>query len=191
MLLRLWSLVLATIVVGGCGTPSIHPLYSKDKEATDDAIVGTWRSTDKDDKTRFEVSRAGDAYRLVTRTDDKDAEPVEFEVHLLQLGKYRFADFAAPGGDRKKQDEKWGPLFVPTHLFARYALDGDRLKVWCPNRQRLAAAVKDKKVQLAATTPKNNLLLITAETAELQKFMQEHAEDSGLYDMVQLERVKP
>ena len=189
MLTRFVWLVLAAITLGGCGTPSVHALYSKDKEATDAAAVGVWRS--KDDKTRFEVVREGDAYRLVVRKDEKDGEPIEFEVHLVQLGKHRFADFTAPGQDRKKQDEKWGPLFVPTHLFARYSVDGDRLRVWCPNRQRIAAAIKDRKLQLATTRVSDDVLLITAETADLQKVMEEHAEDASLFDLVELERIKP
>src|SRR5215831_18616698 len=95
----LWSVVLvAAAVLTGCGTPSVHAIYSKDKEITEPALVGAWKAADASDKTTYEVKRDGDAYRLaVTVTGDQGAKPerYEFEVHLVQLGSFKFADFAA------------------------------------------------------------------------------------------------
>src|SRR5262245_9774434 len=108
--------LLAAALLTGCGTPSVHPVYSKDKEATDAALVGAWKPTDGSDKTIYTVSREGGAYRLVATAEGDKPERYEFEVRLVQLGTFRFADVAASESDRKKLDEQWGTFFLPTHM---------------------------------------------------------------------------
>src|SRR5437870_3291555 len=102
---HLWSLALvAAAAISGCATPSIHPLYSKDKEVAEPGIVGAWKPSDKNDKTIYTVSRDGPAYRMVVKDGD-GSEPKVCDVRLVQLGKFRFADFSPTEKGAKGVDE--------------------------------------------------------------------------------------
>ena len=187
----LLSLVLvAATAITGCATPSIHPIYSTDKEATEPGIVGVWKPADENDKTIYTVSREGAAYRMVVKDGDQDKSRVS-DVHLVALGQFRFADFAAPENARSKVDDEWSALFIPTHLFLRYQLNGDSLKIWALDRDWLREAVKTKKVQLACTSASDGDVIITAETPEIQAFLEANAADPNAFKPAELRRSKP
>jgi hypothetical protein len=188
---KLWILVVtAAAMLTGCGTPSLHPLHSEDKELFDSAIVGTWK--DGDDAPTYTVTRVGDRYRLLVK-NNKTKEPREWEmdVRLVQLGAGRFADFCAVENERRDHEERWGPLFVPTYMFAKYTVEGETLTLWMLNKGWLEKAIADKRVGLPTSRLSQNEVLITAETAQLQAFAQKHADDPAAFsDKTQLRRVK-
>ncbi len=179
------------ITLGACATPSVHPIYTADdKPVIEPGLVGTWNTAD--DKATYTVSRAGDGYRLVIKDNEpKDARQWEFAVRLVMLGDTSFADFAAPEKESAAIGEKWGPLFVPTHMFAAWALDKDALTVRMLKKDWFKQGVAEKKFTLAHTRVDDEFL-ITAETRDLQAFLKEHAKDEKAFgDVVKLERVKP
>jgi hypothetical protein len=184
--------MLIAVALGGCSTPSVHTIYSKDKEVAEPALVGTWRGTDAGDKPTYAVSRAGDGYLLhVKNNEPQNPEEWDFDVQLVQLGAGRFADVAATEAERGKHDDHWGPFFLPTHLIARYTVEGDSLTVWMLNAEALKSALDDHSVTLAHTWPSKDTLLLTAETPDLQKFLGAHVKDEGLFNKAVLQRVKP
>ena len=189
-----WSLTLASAAVFcSCGTPSIHPLASDDTKATDPALVGTWAKPDADrDEAVYTIARAGENYALsVEDRDPKKPEKWDFEVRLVQLGKDRFVDVQPPEADRDKIDEKWSSLFIPAHLFARYEIEGDTLKVWILDKEWLRKSLASGAIKLPHTGIDHDWVLITASTPELQAFFREHARDADAFDLTELKRVKP
>ncbi len=192
MIKRFLAALMAAVLAGGCATPSVHTIYTKDKEVADPALVGTWKGADSTDKSTYAVSRSADAYRLhVMNNDAQHPEEWDLEVRLVQLGSARFADIAPTDDEKGKHDDHWGPLFLPTHLLARYAVEGDSLTVWVLNADALKAAMDERKVTLSHTSPSKETLLLTAETPDLQKFLEAHGKDEGLFNKASLQRVKP
>jgi hypothetical protein len=171
---------LAAVVLAGCETPSIKPLASDDKRITDAALVGTWQS---DDGGTYTVRAEGDHYFVVVEDHDK----WNLEVRPIQLGKYRFADIQVAEKERRAVEERWGPFFVPTHWFFRYSVDAGAgsLKVWALSGDWLGKqAVRPGYISL-------DYDLITADTRDLQAFLESHAEDPDAFQMEELKRVKP
>lgn len=188
------ALLGVALAVMGCGTPSVHPIYSKDyPPVTEPGLVGTWKQSDAD--TTYTVTRAGEGYRLLARDKKEGAGEVKewaFTVRLVKIGDRAYADFYAEQKEREALDEKWGPLFVPTHLFAQWTLVGDALAVRFIDRDWLEKAMASKSVTLASTRLNKDTILITAETAELQAFLKKYGGDTSAFaDQVRLERVKP
>ena len=185
--------VLAATLVSGCGTPSVHPLATQSTQTTDPALVGTWAKPGAaKDEAVYIVAKSGDHYSLVV--DDRDPskpEKWEFELRVVQLGKYKFVDVQPTEADRKQLEDKWSSLVVPTHLFGRYAIEGDALKFWILNEDWLEKSLSGDKVRLAHTQIEHGWVLITAETPELQAFLKEHAEDVGAFELNEFTRVKP
>lgn len=174
------SVLLAVAAFAGCDTPPVHPVFTDEQEVIDDAIVGVWKPAEGKGKVRYAVTREGERYRAqVTNEDiDKQKSPM-LDVRLGQLGKLRFAHLMAEKEASRAIHEQWALLFVPTHMFGRYEVNGDSAKVWLLDRGWLQKAVQEKKVVLASTSISDMTLPITAQTADLQAFLQAHVDDPG------------
>jgi hypothetical protein len=181
-------LLAAAALLAGCATPSLHPIYSPDKEIQDPGLVGVWRDADGTDKTTYTVTREGSQYQLVI-AGEKDR--TDCAVHLVQLGKYRFVDLAAADKERDQINDRWGELFLPTHMFLRYEVEGDGLKVWHLDRDWLKKGLDAKSPAVACTTLNDQTILITASTPELQAFLEKYAADSAAFKFSELKRTKP
>jgi hypothetical protein len=181
----------ALLTIGGCGTPSIHPVWSKDKDIAEPTLVGVWRAGEE--KTTYTVARDGDAYRMTARDNDqKNPEEWALEMRLVKLGDARFADLTTPDSERSKVGDHWGAFFIPTHMFVKYAVEGDNLRVWVLGREWLERSAAGNKAPLPFTPLGMDLLLITAETPALQAFLQAHASDAAAFgEPIELKRVKP
>lgn len=186
------GLVLAAVFAAlGCTTPSVHPVYTDDSLVTDAGVVGTWKTGD--DKATYEVTRAGDGYHLLVKSNDPtEPKQWEFSVKLTQIGPHRFADVTVVSTERDAHEDRWGPLFIPTHLFCRYTLEGDALDIWMLNLKWFRTATADGTASLGSTFLNKQTTLITAETPDLRAFLEKFGGDGAAFaDHSRLERVKP
>ena len=181
----------AAVVFVGCTTPSVHPVYTADTLATDPAVVGTWKQADSGET--YTVTRAGEGYHLLVKDNDKSKpREWEFAVRLTQIGAHRFADVAAAEKARDAHEEQWGPLFVPTHMFCRYAVAGDTLDIRMLNREWLRKAIANGSATVSTTPLDKETNLLTSETPQLRAFLEKHAgDDAAFSDRTVLTRVKP
>lgn len=187
-----WAAVVLAGAMAGCSTPSVHPIYSEnDTPLAAPGLVGTWK--DKNGAPTYTLTSAGENYHLLVKSNDaRSPERWEFAVRLVKIDEANFADFSAVEEERKTHDDHWGSLFVPTHMFARWLLEGDSVTVWLPKREWLEKALAEKTVTLGHTRLGGSTILITAETAELRAFLKKYGTDAGAFaDQVKLERVKP
>ncbi|MEX2219204.1 MAG: hypothetical protein WD749_10655 [Phycisphaerales bacterium] len=186
-------LLFAVAALGGCMTPSVHPIATADREVSDERIVGAWLQ--EDGKITYTVTKADEGYRLhVGKKAEKPGEkPVDaaLDMRLVQLGAHRFIDVSAPGAERHGMGEKHGTFFIPTHMFARVEVVPDGVTVWWMKAAFLRQAMTDKSI---AATPlddkEHGPVLITAETEKLQAFLRTHAENDEAWEKVTLTRVK-
>jgi hypothetical protein len=75
------------VLLVGCYTLSIDPLYFEEDLVFDPSLVGIWGDTESaDGGTWTFLSRGGKSYQLVT-TEDDESDGV-FEAHLLRAQRH-------------------------------------------------------------------------------------------------------
>ncbi len=174
---RCIALFAAVLSCAGCWVRSVHPLHSPDSLATDDRILGTWVAPDE--KTSFTqptdtflVRRSGRlAYALVYVTN---GAPASFEVHLTRLADALFADVVP-----RPPDEAHGPWrlhLLPLHSFVRLSPTQDTMEVVPLDHEWLGVQLAGPRPALAFTRL-DDLLLLTAPTADLRRFIVARADD--------------
>jgi hypothetical protein len=186
------ALLAAAAVLAGCETPSLRPLASEDKRITDAALVGTWQNEDD----VYTISVEDDHYRVVVADRDQPVQTWNLQMRPVQLGKHRFADLQAAEKELRAIDELWGPFFVPTHVFVRYTVDvgAGSLKFWTLKGDWLSkqsGRPSYTSFDYAPIDPADHRFLLTADTRDLQAFLELHADDPNAFEMEELKRVKP
>ena len=156
----------STVLMTGCLTLSVYPLYTAKDLVTDIPLEGKW--TDPTAKEIWEFSKGGDTY-VATSPTDSHPEPVT--LHVVRLGDQRFLDLTA---------NETPSLAVEGHLFGKVWVKGDELRI-----QLMSSTWLEKKAReagLAFLELPNKDLLLTAPTADLQKLVLRYADDPAAYD---------
>ncbi len=160
-------LVLAcTLLMTGCVTLSVYPLYTPKDLVGDLALEGKW--TDPDGKEIWDFRKAGDMW-LVTELTRKDGEVIE--LRLVKLGERTFLDVTANNAPS---------LAVAGHIFGKIRLNGNELEIQLMGASWLEKAAREAGLPQVALPDKD--VLVTAPTADLQKFVLAHADDPEAFE---------
>jgi hypothetical protein len=178
------AVLCATILLSSCLTSSVSPLYDAQTIFFEPALVGVWVEQAKDKPTTITFTKSKtpeDSYNA-TYVDSENTPPTMmfFNVHLVKLGGKIFLDALMTGSSPPSKDEDSASTKKPSHLIARISVDGDKFYM---------AMIDDSKLQEGFTSGKYSLLheidgsdaVLTASTAELQKFVADHADDDQLF----------
>ncbi len=178
---RLGALIIAATVIVGCVVNSIHPFYTATDLTFDPALLGTWGaaadSDPKDPETwRFE-KLADQTYKLTIR---RTGETNGFDTHLFTLGQERFLD-SLP---RQRM-----AYHTPQHFLLRVKRVTPTLELqlldygWLRKLvEQNPSAIRHILVpQEAGAGHEGGELTLTAETAELQKFIRKHLHDTNAW----------
>ncbi|MFG0330557.1 MAG: hypothetical protein ACF8PN_11735 [Phycisphaerales bacterium] len=173
-----------------CGTPSVNPLYlESDELVQDDALIGVWRASG--DTATYEVrgTPETDHYEVVIRTGADEDEPEEWtlEMRLIDLPSGRWADFQPADDEREAIRDRWGPMFVSTHLFARIELEDESLKLWMLRPSWMREALNDDEDPLR-TVELDDAILIVDTTERLRSYLDRIAKDEDAFDAMTLRR---
>ena len=171
--------LLLLALLAGCVVKSVYPFYTAKDEVFDPILVGTWSETSADvganDFWRF--ARLNEqAYGLTTVENDKSNC---YETHRFRLKQHFFLDLCATN---RFEDH------LPLHNLVKIAKTGSDLQVEALNFEWLAKLLeKNPKALrhiLVPNEPGNtndNQLVLTANTAELQKFVLQHINDTNAF----------
>ncbi|MBI1374468.1 MAG: hypothetical protein GC159_17260 [Phycisphaera sp.] len=177
---RTLTIVALSITLGllsGC-IPSLHTIYSKDVAAYDENLIGVWAEKPGAKETwRFDKVRFFKRYSLTYA----DKEGVgEFDARLVKLGDTLFLDLYPDKVEHKDRPDIYNAHLLGVHTIMRVILDGQELELLTLDRKWLKKHLAD-----APTSLKHELIdgdddkiLITASTAELQKFYQDQADNT-------------
>lgn len=104
-----WPLLFAAaLLLSGCPYGSDFPLGSPADAVTDDALLGTWKSTVEDDEElTVTIRAAGDRQLLIT------AESESVPAFVTEMGGQRFLNI-------REQE---------SYFFAQYRIEADRLRL--------------------------------------------------------------
>lgn len=152
---------------------SVHPLFQDDELQFRSELVGTWQV---DDETIWKFKPDGDQYEVI-HIDKEDT--TYLEGRLGQLGDHYYMDFFI-GDDLELSDMEIFHLF-PTHTFAKITFGGDEVIMEWFTSQWLEDLIKDKRIRIKHELA-NDSVLLTASTAELQKFIQKYSDEPKAFD---------
>lgn len=175
----IWSgLSLALVLLAGCVVTSIYPYYQQKDLIFDPALVGVWSDPAKtnDTKETWTFEKAGaQSYTWTVRDEHKTNI---FTTHLFRLGDVKFLD-ALP---RERHD-----YATPAHVLLRVGQIEPQLELRVLSYDWLAKLVAAKpKAIRHIVVPKDagaddGLITLTADTAELQKFIRKHLHNTNAW----------
>ena len=175
-------------LIAGC-VPSWNALFT-DKDLTFDAkLVGTFNG---DDNEVWEFAKDGDKKYRLTYTD-KDGKAT-FEAHLLKIQDRRFLDVQLDekGYEGLKLDALTKITMVPAHIFFRVDEIGGEIKMAAPNPDWLGKHLEKNPKAIGHLKKEGGLLLLPAETKDLQAFVIKHVAGEALFgDPFTLKRKSP
>lgn len=167
------TLGLAGALLTGCVTLSVYPFYTAKDLTFDPALLGVWTETDKtdSDQDNWTFEKINDtAYRLTVKDDD---EKTEFDARLFKLKDQLFLDC---------QPNDNPDFSTPGHVLLRVDRIQPSLRLrpldyeWVEDLiEKKPKAIRHAVVMTAR--PKGDEakeVLLTADTAELQKFVRQH-----------------
>ncbi|MBC8481239.1 MAG: hypothetical protein H8D47_01055 [Planctomycetes bacterium] len=173
-------LYLLLIVVGGC-VPSLHPLYTEKDIIFEEKLLGTWKSDDPDWVWEFEKGDEENSYDLfITEEPGEEQKKDKLIVHLVRLDDMLFLDFY-PEGTLGEKGDIWLMHLVPAHTFMKVEQIDSIFKARFMNPDEIANMLEDKPDLIRHEVIKDDKIVLTASTLELQNFIKEHAEDEDFF----------
>jgi hypothetical protein len=170
----------------GCFVLSVHPLYFEKDLVFESDLVGTWgpKEHEKDLSELWIFKRSGEkSYQLIVRV--KDEGEGLFEAHLLKLGKHLFLDLYPE--EPETGSEFYNMHVIPAHSFIRVSLEGHVLRLGFFDLEWLKKNIEENKVSIKHER-RDDLIVLTASTKELQEFVQEHVEEAFIFEEEGLHR---
>lgn len=173
--------------LSGCLVTSFHPLFNVNQLILVPQLEGTWHEKDG---TTWQFIRSGkDNYYnlLITEkqaTDssvnhsDSQTASAAFETRFGKIGNMLFMDFYPKAGDEgygKSLNENYEMLLIPVHHFFLVDLGGDSLSFSGMNYEWFKDKIDHKKIKIKHEFHENSILMLTAGTRDLQKFLKQYA----------------
>ncbi len=176
------TLIAATaLLLGGCWTLSINPLYTEADLVYDPGLEGIWGDPEDPENETWEFKKSGEkSYRLIVREDEQHLliDPAKdglFEVHMLKLGDYTFLDLYP------EEPEGVNALYtshvIPAHSFTRMSLEGHVLTLTYFDSDWLKELADAGTLSLRHEQ-REGLVVLTAPTEEVQQFVLEHIDEA-------------
>jgi hypothetical protein len=170
---------LLLVFLTGCMVTSVYPFYTPKDVEFDPALLGVWRdsaNTNTDQETWTFHQADARAYKLIIADTDKTTE---YQAHLFQLKGRRFLD-ACPV-DRPDD-------FVPPHYLLKVMHREAQLELAPLSYQWLEELLKEKPkavrhlvVETRSGDSSSQRLVLTAGTAELQRFILRNADNQAAF----------
>lgn len=175
---KVLAIALAAAVLAGC-IPTLHPIYSKKDLVFEQALVGRWQlSESKDSQLSMRFSKVSQkTYRLI-HTDRNGNEGL-FDAHLARIDGTLFLDLC-PRQPKVTDNLVYNGYLLRTHLFMVVDQLEPELRVrsfepgWVEKHLR-------QHPDALAHTKVDGKIVMTASTAELQKFALRHLKTEGAY----------
>ncbi|MGA2845589.1 MAG: hypothetical protein ABSF68_09225 [Candidatus Acidiferrales bacterium] len=176
--------IVLTAFLGGCATYSVHPFYKPDESTLEPGLVGTWTV----DKAKITI-QANEEGTYEVRVADSDSNgDYRYKMRLIRVGGDLFADavFDEEYVNDKKIDFPYG--IAAFHFLYKVLLNGDTLRISLVNHDWLVTQIEAKKISIAHEymdenlAPRDSSILLTASSANLQKFIQQLADTPDAFE---------
>jgi len=175
------------VLLAGC-VSSLHPLYTEKDLVFDKALTGTWQGTTEGSEGETWVFKQA-KNKVYDLTITCDGEPAEFEARLVRLGGATFMDTYPRNLGKKLKNDYLQTHVIPSHNFARVKVREDVLLVEMLSPAWLDELL-DKNDDAIAHDFVDDETVLTASTADLQKFFRKYADSDDPFERVEFRRKK-
>lgn len=184
--IKLAAILTIALFCVGCWVLSFHPLYTDKDIVFEPGLLGTWTDPDDPEDGSWTFMKSGDkAFQLTVQEEGK---PVGiFDVHLLRRGKVMFIDFFPE--EPENVNEFYSGHAIPAHSFGRFSLEGNVLRIAFLDIDWLEDGISEGRLQIRHER-RDDMIVLTASTEELQAFVQEHLEEAFKWDEVEVQLQK-
>jgi hypothetical protein len=166
------------VLLVGCPSRSLHPLFSEKDLVFNPSLIGTW--VEKDASCTFE-KYTDNSYKVTyieLKSDDQKGsgrrvDTAKYIAHLGKIGKHFFLDsyLAEKEGDHH---------LLPTHLFWRISLQGETLHLAALESDWLKKMIDTRRLKISHVIRDSDVVL-TATTADLQRLFLRHSGDDEAF----------
>lgn len=189
-----FSMLLITLLLSGCLVKSLHPFYTDQDVIFKKELTGTWTDADSavwiieqhmQSTGLLSGNKPGKAYDI-TFTDQKGS--AKFLAHLFQLNGELYLDFSPD--EVSCGNDLAGFHMVGTHSLAKVGLAGGKITIQWYNEEWLADLFNKNRIRISheripydpdINDPSSKQIILTASTAELQKFIFKYGSDPNAF----------
>jgi len=174
----------------GCVIWSFYPLYTEKDLFENEILTGTW--TDGDSlQWKFEHPERGNPKSIDKKSyhlhlTDYDKKETNYDVNIIQLDGIYFLDFYVTdidGANSSDSDAKlnyWNLHVIPVHTFAKLTIVNNTLQINWFDGEWLQKQIEGKKIKIQHEKSEE-ILLLTAKTADLQKLVVKYANTEAAF----------
>jgi hypothetical protein len=169
---------LIAVLIAGCVPSSWNALFTEKDLVFDAKLVGTWNG---DEGEVWTFAREGEKQYKLTYSDKEGK--ATFDANLVKLQDRQFLDVQLDqaGYDGLKMNALTKITILPAHVFFRVDEIGDALKLAAPDPDWLGKHLEKNPKAVAHLRKEEGLLLLTADTKDLQAFVLKHAAGKALF----------
>ena len=178
----------------GCLVISIHPFYTENDVIYKPELTGKWMDHDSaawiiaqhlQFSGLFKPDKLVNAYEI--KIIDNKGTSI-FIAHLFHLGKEMYLDFYPKNNEEGSDLEHYH--FVPSHSLARVEFKNGKIIIAWYNQEWLLGLFNHNKIRMAHERtpydiddkdPDHEEVVLTASTAELQKFILKYGNDPNAF----------
>jgi hypothetical protein len=185
---------LILLLVPGCLVKSLHPFYNENEVIYKSELLGNWSGADSSTWKIEEGMKSQGIFKPVTHdksykiTYTDKSGPAVFKAHLFKLAGHLFLDFYPE--DVESSNDMMASHLVPMHTVARVDLQDGRIMIRWYNEEWLIGLFTQNKIRIShekipideGNDRENNYqVILTASTAELQKFILKYSDDKEAF----------
>ncbi|MFN7120369.1 MAG: hypothetical protein ACK4TA_26520 [Saprospiraceae bacterium] len=179
-------LILVAITLPGC-IASLHPLYTKDTIAFRNELLGNWDEYESSGEWKFEKltnSNELPGYALTHNSMglfSKESKSARYVARLVKLNEYYFLDITRWLSDEEQKILGDLSPVLPTHTFAKIEITKNKLTLHFFDNEWLEQLFEQQKIRIKHETLEDDVIVLTASSAELQKFVLKYVNEEKAY----------
>ncbi len=183
---RLFSLLapvlaLFALCLGGC-IPSVAPFYTDADLRAEPALAGRWRMTENGAWEDW-VFAPGDTTGYALTVTTHEGKTGRFAARLFELNGQRFLDLVpTDAAFESSQYDLVKFSLIPGHLLMRVDWAEDRFRLALFDFDWLGNYLKENPAELTHRSEQGKAILLTADTAALQRFVLAHLGEGELFN---------
>ena len=173
------AFVIISLMLAGC-VPSIYPFYTSDDIVFEESLLGTWT---EEDLSTWNFTTENNKNYLLELTENEPDSPQKkgyFDVHLFKIGDSHFLDLIPGVNDQMNIPFLMKLSMLPMHLLFKVDFMGETVVFRLMNQERCAEMI-EKGLISVKHEKSGDLIVLSAPTDELQRFVIEFGKDAEAY----------
>lgn len=173
--------LVGAFLLTGCEVRSLRPLVTDVDAIFDPALLGTWVEKGDEQGVMMKFRKSGEKGYQMTLETAKGA--THFDARLIQLRSSKILDLSPQLGQSHDEDDSslYYNHLIPTHSFARINVKNSTLSISSLSHDNLKSLIAQGQLDIGHVVLDNDVILLTAGTPELQRFLSQHADEVNFF----------